>query len=75
VRKRGRGGRKLKALLVTLVVLLALIVLPTGTPEDLVTTVLFIQVLGWKTYLLIALITLLLILLILPRKKIRKVFG
>ena len=59
---RRRGGRKLKALLVTLVVLLALIVLPTGTPEDLFTTILFMHVLGWKTYILLALITLLLFL-------------
>ena len=53
---------------------LALIVLPTGTPEDLFTTVLFIEVLGWKGYLLLALATLILVFALLPKRYRRKIF-
>ena len=51
---------------------LALIVLPTGTPEDLFTTFVFIEVLGVWGYLLLALIVLLLVLLLLPKRYRRK---
>ena len=53
---------------------LALIVLPTGTPEDLVTTVLFIEVFGLVPSLIVALVILLLIALLLPRRYWRKLF-
>jgi len=46
---------------------LALVVLPTGTPEDLFTTLVFIEVLGVWGYLLLALVVLLLVLLLLPK--------
>jgi len=51
---------------------LALIVLPTGTPEDLFTTIIFIEVLGIWSYLLLALVVLLLVLLILPKRYRRR---
>ena len=70
-----RRSRKTKALLVTLVIILALIILPTGTPEDLVTTLVFIQLLGWKLYLIMAIITLILLLLIVDKRHLKKVFG
>jgi len=51
---------------------LALIVLPTGTPEDLFTTFVFIEVLGVWGYLLLALVVLLLVLLLLPKRYRRR---
>ena len=56
-------------------VILALIILPTGTPEDLVTTFVFLEVLGPFNYLILALITLILVLALLPKRYRRKVFG
>ena len=52
-------------------IILALIVLPTGTPEDFITTFIFIWVLGIWGYLLLALAVLLLILL-LPKRYRRR---
>ena len=52
----------------------ALIILPTGTPEDLVTTVLFIEFFGLVPYLILALLVLLLMLLLLPKRYRRKLF-
>ena len=43
--------------------LIAFIILPTGTPEDIVTTYLFIKLFGLSAYLWMALIALLLLLL------------
>ena len=51
---------------------LALIVLPTGTPEDLFTTFVFIEMLGVWGYLLLALVVLLLVLLLLPKRYRRR---
>jgi len=62
---------KKKWLFITLLAL-ALIVLPTGTPEDLFTTLVFIEVLGVWGYLLLALVVLLLVLLLLPKRYRRR---
>ena len=38
------------------IIVLAFIILPTGTPEDLITTVPLFGAVGWKKYLIIAVI-------------------
>jgi len=53
-----------------LFIILVLIVLPTGTPEDLVTTVVLINVLGAKGYVLLALF-LIFLMLLLGKKRVR----
>lgn len=68
-RKHGK-----KYLLFTLVLIIAWIILPTGTPEDLITTFVFIKLFGLATYAVIALVTLILVLLILPKSWRKKVF-
>jgi hypothetical protein len=70
VRYRFKG----RHLLYLAVFIIAFIILPTGTPEDLVTTVLFIKVFGILPYLLMALITLLLVILILPKRYRKRLF-
>ena len=50
--------------LVVLVTLAALIVLPTGTPEDIPTTWVIIGLIGFKAYLLLALIVLVIYLIV-----------
>ena len=50
------------------ILVLALIVLPTLTPEDVFTTFILVSVLGIGGYLLLALIVLLLVLLLLPKR-------
>lgn len=45
---------KYRRILYVLALMLLIIILPTGTPEDIPTTVLIISVFGWKTYLLLA---------------------
>ena len=62
------------ALLFLAILVIAFIVLPTGTPEDLFTTVLFIYFFGWKVYLLMVLVVLLLVLLVLPKQYRKKLF-
>ncbi len=68
-RKHGK-----KYLLFTLVLIIAWIVLPTGTPEDIVTTLVFIKLFGIATYAIMCLITLILVLLLLPKPWRKKVF-
>jgi len=58
-----------KKWLIPIIVLLALIVLPTGTPEDLFTTVVIIQTIGVAGYAMLALIVLLLYLAVKGGKK------
>ena len=62
------------ALLFLAVLVLAWVILPTGTPEDLVTTFVFIKLLGIWGYAVLALITLLLVLLVLPKSYRRRLF-
>ena len=50
--------------LIILVTLLALIVLPTGTPEDIPTTWLIIGLVGFKAYVLLAIIVLIVYLIV-----------
>lgn len=50
--------------LVVLVTLAALIILPTGTPEDIPTTWVIIGLIGFKAYLLLALIVLVIYLIV-----------
>ena len=50
--------------LIVLVTLAALIVLPTGTPEDIPTTWVIIGLIGFKAYLLLALIVLVIYLIV-----------
>ena len=64
-------GRKWVALAL---LALALIVLPTGTPEDLVTTVVLIDLLGWSGYMWLAIATLVAVVLLLPDKYFKRVF-
>jgi len=59
--------RRKHALLFLAILALAWIVLPTGTPEDLITTFVFIKLLGIWGYAVLALVTLLLVLLVLPK--------
>lgn len=40
--------------IIIIVIIISLVVLPTGTPEDLVTTVPLFAALGWKEFLIIA---------------------
>lgn len=47
--------------LIAILIVIALIVLPTGTPEDIPTTLAIIRVGGWKLYLLLAGIVILLL--------------
>lgn len=47
------------------VLIIAWIILPTGTPEDLVTTVPLLGAVGWKKFLIIAFITLALLAIVL----------
>ena len=71
-----RTKHKLKAhhLLILIVFIIAFIILPTGTPEDLFTTVLFIYFFGWKAYLLMVLAVILLALIVLPKRYRRKLY-
>ena len=46
-------------LLIAIALIVVWIVLPTGTPEDIVTTLLFIKLFGYKAYLLMCGATLL----------------
>jgi len=54
------------------ILVLALIVLPTFTPEDIFTTFILVSVLGIGGYLLLALVVLLLVLLLLPKRYRRR---
>ena len=65
---------KSKHFIYLLIFVIAFIILPTGTPEDLFTTVLFIYFFGWKAYLLMALVVILLVLIALPKKYRRKLY-
>lgn len=47
-------NKKAIVAIVIVVIIVSLIVLPTGTPEDLVTTVPLFAALGWKEFLIIA---------------------
>lgn len=47
--------------IVVIIVVLALIILPTFTPEDLITTVPIFGIVGWKKFAIIAGITLLIL--------------
>ncbi len=67
-----RHGRH--ALLFLVILVIAWVVLPTGTPEDLITTLVFIKLLGIWGYAVLALITLLLVLIVLPKSYRRRVF-
>ena len=67
--------RRKSSLIFWLLVILALIVLPTGTPEDLVTSVPLIMILGFEGYLLLCLIVLILIILFLPKKYMKRIWG
>ena len=71
-----RTKHRLKAhhLLILIVFIIAFIILPTGTPEDLFTTVLFIYFFGWKAYLLMVLAVILLVLIALPKKYRKKLY-
>lgn len=60
--------------LYVLVLIVALVVLPTLTPEDFFTTAVLVAVLGFWGYLLLALLVLLLVFLVLPRRYRRKLF-
>jgi len=70
----GPGMVRWRHVLYVALVAAALIVLPTGTPEDLVTTALFIEFLGLVPYLILALLVLILVLLLLPKRYRRKLF-
>jgi hypothetical protein len=65
----------MKKWLYILIIGLALIVLPTFTPEDLVTTVVLIKFLGITGYIMLALAVLLLVLIALPKRYRKKVLG
>ena len=62
------------ALLFLAALVIAWIVLPTGTPEDLVTTFIFIKLLGLWGYAALALLTLLLVFLVLPKSYRRRLW-
>jgi len=62
------------ALLFIIILIIAWIVLPTGTPEDLITTFVFIKVLGLVGYAVLALIVLLLVWFVLPKSYRRRIF-
>ena len=52
-------ARHKRKLLILSLIAVAFIILPTGTPEDLVTTVLFIKLFGVRSYLAMAIVGLL----------------
>ena len=48
-------------ILLSIAIIIALVILPTGTPEDIPTTFLILKIFGWKGYVLLALFSLLLL--------------
>ena len=61
--------------LVVLVTLAALIILPTGTPEDIPTTWVIIGLIGFKAYLLLALIVLVIYLVVTKQLMVVETHG
>ena len=61
--------------LIVLVTLAALIVLPTGTPEDIPTTWVIIGLIGFKAYLLLALIVLVIYLIVTKQLMVVETHG
>lgn len=50
----------------------AIIILPTGTPEDLFTTIPFIAFFGMTTYIIVSVVVIAIIILLMLRKRNRK---
>lgn len=59
-------------ILIGLFLILVIIVLPTGTPEDFITTVPIIGIFGWKIYVIVALILVIGLLIIMSNLKENK---